>query len=107
MVGIVSYGAYVPLYRLERKRIAEAWGGGAPAGEKAVANDDEDSLTMGVAAAFDCLGNGEEHKIDAVFFASTTPPYREKQSASILASVLDVGEEALTIDFGNSLRAGT
>jgi len=107
MVGIVSYGAYVPLYRLERKRIAEAWSGGAPAGEKAVANDDEDSLTMGVEAAFDCLGNGEEHKIDAVFFASTTPPYREKQSASILASVLDAGEEALTIDFGNSLRAGT
>ena len=55
MAGIVSYGAYIPYYRLNRADIAKAWGTGASPGEKAVANYDEDSLTMAVAAAMDCI----------------------------------------------------
>ena len=50
MVGITSYGAYVPLYRLSREAIAR---GGR--GEKAICNFDEDSITMAAAAAIDCL----------------------------------------------------
>jgi len=47
MVGIRSYGAYIPLYRLERAEIVKAWQSPFPVpGEKAVANFDEDSLTM-------------------------------------------------------------
>ncbi len=49
MVGIVSYGAYIPIYRLSREILNQVWGGGA------VANADEDSLTRGVEAARDCL----------------------------------------------------
>ena len=41
MVGIISYGAYLPLWRLSRDAITR----GAP-GEKAVCNFDEDSITM-------------------------------------------------------------
>ena len=29
MAGIVSYGAYIPFYRLNRDEIARAWGGGS------------------------------------------------------------------------------
>src|SRR5881396_1152068 len=50
MVGITSYGAYVPMLRMPLAAI----GGGAvkPGGpEKAVANWDEDAVTMAVAAA--------------------------------------------------------
>src|SRR5438477_2761064 len=50
MVGITSYGAYIPMLRLPLAAI----GGGAakPGGpEKAVANWDEDAVTMAVAAA--------------------------------------------------------
>ncbi|MBI2831762.1 MAG: OB-fold domain-containing protein [Chloroflexi bacterium] len=106
MAGIVSFGAYIPMYRLARVEIARAWEGGARDGEKAVANWDEDSLTMGVEAAVDCLGGMERELVDGLYFASTTPSYREKQSASIMASGVDLRTDIATADFTNSLRGG-
>ena len=53
MVGITSFGAYIPLHRLARAEFAKAWGGRALPGEKAVANFDEDSLTIAVEAAIE------------------------------------------------------
>src|SRR3989304_790249 len=96
MIGIVSYGAYVPLRRL----------GTGPQGEKAVANWDEDSLTMAVAAAIDCLGKIERKTIDGFYFASTTPPYGEKLAATTAAWALDLRHDILTADIADSLRAG-
>ena len=46
MNGIVSYGAYIPYYRLKKETAAEAFGKKAGKGEKAVAYCDEDSITM-------------------------------------------------------------
>ena len=74
MIGIVSYGAYIPKYRLSRDLIAQAWGSASSGGEKAIANFDEDTITMAVEAAFDCLANTIPQKVDGLFFASTTPP---------------------------------
>jgi hydroxymethylglutaryl-CoA synthase len=107
MVGIISYGAYVPLYRLQREKISQVWGNPLAQGEKAVANWDEDSLTMAVEAAVDCTKWKGHDSIDGLYFASTTSPYREKESASILATILGLKKEILTADFANSLRAGT
>ena len=107
MAGITACGAYIPIYRLSRDDIARVWGGGGGGGEKAVANFDEDSLTMGVEAAIDCLGSSDRSLIDGLYFASTTPPYREKQSASIIAAALDLRANIFTADFTDSLRAGT
>jgi hydroxymethylglutaryl-CoA synthase len=50
MAGITSFGAYVPLWRLSREAIMKGL-----RGEKAIRNFDEDSTTMAVAAAIDCL----------------------------------------------------
>lgn len=50
MIGITSFGAYVPVYRLTRDEISRAWKTKSLGGEKAVAGHDEDSLTMAVAA---------------------------------------------------------
>ena len=87
MVGITSYGAYIPMLRLPLAAIA----GGEPGSpEKAVAGWDEDSVTMAVAAAVDCLHGIDRRNVDAVFFASTSYPFQEKQG-----------------DVGGSLRAGT
>ena len=80
--GIISYGAYIPKYRLERKLISEAWGTRPMSGERAVASFDEDSITMGVAAAIDCLNGIDREQVDGFFFASTTSPYSEKQAAT-------------------------
>ena len=106
MAGIVSFGAYVPKYRLSRDMIARAWRSGSMGGEKAVASYDEDSITMAVEAALNCLGQVDPQKVDGLFFASTTPPYREKQSASLIATVIDMRRDMITTDFCDSLRAG-
>jgi len=111
MVGITSYGAYMPLLRINRKTISSAtgWLGSAPSlpGEKAVANYDEDSLTMAVAAAVDCLSGIAREKIDDLYLATTTAPYRERQNAVIAATALDLRPDIRTADFSNSIKAGT
>jgi len=107
MVGIVSYGGYIPMYRLSRDTIASVWGRSLGRGERAVANADEDSITMAVEAVVDCLTGIDRKTVDGLYFASTTPPYKDKQSASIVRAAADFREDASTIDFGNSLRACT
>ncbi|MFC1981146.1 hydroxymethylglutaryl-CoA synthase family protein [Chloroflexota bacterium] len=106
MPGIVSYGAYIPIYRLSSEVINQVWRGRGK-GEKAVANFDEDSLTLGVEAARDCIKGAEKNSIDALYFASTTLPYKEKQTASIVAAALDLRENIVTADITDSLRSGT
>jgi 3-hydroxy-3-methylglutaryl CoA synthase len=86
-------------------------GGGRKAagasGEKAVANFDEDSVTMAVAAAMDCLRGIDRASIDGVIFGSTSYAYREKQAASLIAKALDLRRDVMTADVADSLRAGT
>ena len=67
MAGITSYGAYIPLHRLSRAEIARAWGKREVPGERAVANYDEDSLTMAVAAAMYCLKGIDADSIDGLY----------------------------------------
>ena len=107
MAGIISYGAYIPFHRLPRSEIAKAWGGRAIPGEKAVAGVDEDTITMAVAAAVDCLKGINPKDIAGVYFASTTSPYQEKQASALIAQVLNLDNEVSTIDFSGSLRSGT
>ncbi len=107
MIGIKSYGAYIPVYRLSEGELARAWGGRGGRGERAVANYDEDSITMAVEATIDCMNDMDRHLADGLYFASTTPPYDEKQSASIVAAATDLRDDLFTLDLGNSLRAGT
>ena len=102
MVGIKSFGAYVPRYRLGKE--TEGW---RSSGEKAVANFDEDSVTMAVAAGINCLGEIDRESIDGLLFATTTPPYSEKQCAAIIATALDLRRDIFTADVTGVLRAGT
>jgi len=106
VVGITSIGAYIPMYRLHREEIGRFWRTRGVGGEKAVAGYDEDTVTMAVAAAQDCMGRSDK-KVEGLYFASTTAPYKEKQNAAIIASVVDLDRRCATADFTNSLRAGT
>ena len=107
MARIASFGAYSPLFRLSRQEMANAWGVPAVPGERAVANADEDSITMAVAAGSDCLAGIEPSGIDGLFFATTTAPYDEKQCAGVIAAALDMRTDINTADFTGSLRAAT
>jgi len=107
MVGITAFGAYIPFNRLERRRLAEAFGEPALPGEKAVANYDEDSVTMAVEAARDCLNGIKPADLKGIYFATTTPPYLEKQSSTTITAALDAPETARTADFTSTLRAGS
>jgi hydroxymethylglutaryl-CoA synthase len=106
MAGITSIGAYIPMYRLEQKEIARMWGGRGTGGTKAVAGYDEDAVTLAVAAAQDCMRQ-RDRKVHALHFATTTAPYKEKQSAAIIAGAVDLDRRCRTADFTNSLRSGT
>jgi len=70
MVGIVAYGGYIPSLRLNRKLVADAWGRNSVGGERSVANNDEDSVTMAVEAAINCLHDRKREEIEGLFFAS-------------------------------------
>lgn len=106
MIGILSAGAYVPPTRLPLGAIGgrKAKEGGP---EKAVAWADEDSITMGVAAALNCLAGLDRSEVAGVLFATTTHPFAEKQGAALIARALDLEDSVRTADFGGSLRAGT
>ncbi len=106
MVGITSYGAYVPPTRLPLGALGgrEAREGGP---EKAVAWNDEDAVTMGVAAGLNCLRGLDRDAVDAIFFATTTHAFREKQGAALIARALDLRRDIHSADIGSSLRAGT
>lgn len=107
MIGITAFGAYIPFNRLDRGKIADAYGEPVPPGEKAVANYDEDSVTMAVEAARDCLETTQPGSLEGVYLATTTPPYWEKQSATTVAAALDAPETVRTADFTSTLRAGS
>ncbi|MEE8449723.1 MAG: OB-fold domain-containing protein [Thermodesulfobacteriota bacterium] len=105
MIGITSLSVYLPSLRLKNETIAQAWGRPASRGQKAVANHDEDSLTMAIQASLNCPETVK--KSDGLFFASTTSPYGEKSASSFMATVLDCPQGTRSADFSGSLRAGT
>jgi len=107
MVGITSYGAYIPWNRMKREDCVKAWGGFAMPGERAVAYYDEDSVSMAVEAGMDCLTSVDPKKVDGLFFATTTSPYKEKQCSALMAVPLDLRADIRTADVTTSLRAGT
>jgi 3-hydroxy-3-methylglutaryl CoA synthase len=106
-VGIVNFGAYIPIHRLNKSIIGDMWGRPVRSSEKAVASWDEDSLTMAIESCLDSMAGCERDSVEGILFASTTPPFREKQSASIIRKVLDLRPEAFTTDISNSLRGGS
>ena len=113
MVGIRSYGGYIPRYRLDRMKIFKSMGWfnsanyGLARGDKSVAGVDEDSVTMAVAAGIDCVSGFDRSQIDGVYLASTSLPYIERQNAGIVAGALNLKDGVRSIDFAGSLKSGT
>ena len=105
--GITSYGGYVPRLRIDRAAIASAhsWAFQSLRGKgaRALANWDEDTVTMAVEAARGAKLDG----VTAIAFASTTPPYADLQNATLVASAAGLGPDVAARDYAGSLRAGS
>ncbi len=113
IMGIISHGAYIPRLRLQRSAIADAVAWAAPGvkglakGERAVANWDEDSITMAVEAGRDCLQGIDRSSIGSVMLASTTLPFADRSNSGIAVDALNLTQPIATQDLSGSRRAAT
>lgn len=113
MIGIIACGAYVPRLRLQRQAVAEAHAWFAPGlralarGERAMANWDEDAVTLAVEASRDCLTGLDRARVGRLVLASTSHPYLDRQNAGIAKEALNLPDAVATMDVGGSQRAGT
>ncbi|MCM8731634.1 3-oxoacyl-[acyl-carrier-protein] synthase III C-terminal domain-containing protein [Hephaestia sp. GCM10023244] len=111
--GILAFGAYIPRRRLQRAAIyaANQWYApglkGLAKGERAIANWDEDSITMAVEAARDCLAGVDRAAVAGVTLASTTLPFADRLNAGIVKEALALADTTAASDATGSLRAGT
>lgn len=113
MIGITAYGGYVPRLRLSRQAAAQANAWYAPQftgrkGTRAFANWDEDSITLAVAAARDCLGpptSRDRATVRALLLASDTLPFAERLNAGVVAGALALDDGIEAIDLGGTQRA--
>lgn len=106
MAGILSYGAYIPYFRLQRSAIGAALETRADKGERAIASYDEDTVTMAVEAARAAVAGAPKHTPSSLFFATTEPPYQEKLNAATIHAALDLPAQTRALDLGGSTRAG-
>ncbi len=113
MIGITSYGAYIPRLRLDRMAIFQGMGWFAPAimmvaqGERSMCNWDEDAITMAVEASRDCLRGRDKSQLEAFYLASTTLPFADRQNAGIVSAALNLREDMITADHTSSQKAAT
>ncbi|GAA4819080.1 hydroxymethylglutaryl-CoA synthase family protein [Sphingosinicella ginsenosidimutans] len=111
-VGIVAFGAYVPRLRLKRAAVVAANSWYAPGlrahgkGERAMANWDEDAVTMAVEAARDCLTGIDRGTVSSLLLASSTAPFADRQNAGIVKEALAMSDDIATADLSGSQRAG-
>jgi len=115
-VGIVGFGAYIPANRLPVKEVAEFWGK-EPKNiekslgviEKAIPDEDEDAVTMGVEAGLAALKMGKvpPEKLEAIYVGSESHPYAVNPSATIIGEALGVGRNYLAADLEFACKAAT
>jgi 3-hydroxy-3-methylglutaryl CoA synthase/uncharacterized OB-fold protein len=105
MRGIVSYGAYLPYWRLERQVLSEALGVSGGSGTRSVASYDEDTTSMAVEAARVALRGRERPTPEALYFATADPPYLDKTNATAIHAALGLPRAALAVDMAGAVRS--
>jgi 3-hydroxy-3-methylglutaryl CoA synthase len=108
--GITGFGAYIPRRRLSRAAVSQANAWFAPGlkgqGHRAMANWDEDTITLAVAAARDLLGPQRDRAgIGQVLLASTTLPFADRLNAGVVAAALNLPESLGAMDVAGSQTA--
>ena len=105
MRGVISAAGYVPYHRLDRSEIGAFFGSGGDKGSRAVASYDEDTTTMGQAAA-DLALRSTHVEPEALWFATSAPAYLEKTNAAAVHAALRLDASVAALDFGGAIRSG-
>jgi len=114
--GIVSYGAYVPRYRITPKEIGLVWGtDGVAMGQglnvvrKSVPGPDEDTITISTEALRVALIRGQidPQEIGALYVGSESHPYAVKPTATVVAQAVGATPNLTAADFEFACKAGT
>ncbi len=116
MSGIVTYGSYIPKYRIKPDEIARVWGenpenikNGIYILSKSVPAPDEDVATISVEAARNALKRKaiSPKDIGAIYVGSESHPYAVKPTATIVGSALGVDFSLFAADYEFACKAGT
>jgi hydroxymethylglutaryl-CoA synthase len=113
--GIVSYGVYIPCYRIRLREIARIWGEGEDISdslqvfEKSVPDLDEDAVTIAVEAARNALirADIDPCRIGAIYAGSESHPYAVKPTGTIVGEAICASTNFTTADFEFACKAGT
>lgn len=116
-VGIVSYGAYVPRYRILPEEIGKVWGVDGKAmgkglliNQKSVPYPDEDVVTIATEAARRMLARVplvDPKDIGAVYVGSESHPYAVKPTSTIVAEAIRATPNMTAADLEFACKAGT
>ena len=106
MMNLLSYGAYLPSGRVDRAEVGATLGSGGGRGQRVVASFDEDSTTMGVAAARAALATLPGAAPADLYFATTSPAYLDKTNAAAIHTALGFGPLGFAADLAGSARSG-
>ena len=116
-VGIVSYGAYIPRYRIRPEEIGRVWGVDGKAmgkglfiNQKSVPSPDEDVVTIAAEAArnmMDRVPDVDPKDIRAVYVGSESHPYAVKPTATIVAEAIRATPNMTAADMEFACKAGT
>lgn len=116
MIGIVSYGCYIPRFRIKTEEIAKTWmkdpqhiKDSLGIYSKSVAGQDEDVLTMAYESASRALHgiDFDRSHIDALYVGSENHPYVVNPTSTILAEHLQIGNDYLAYDTQFACKAAT
>jgi hydroxymethylglutaryl-CoA synthase len=113
--GIVSYGVYIPRFRIRLDEIARVWGDGEEISEglrvfeKSVPDLDEDTVTIAVEAARNALQRAriDPKRIGAIYAGSESHPYAVKPTATIVGQAVCTSSSFTAADFEFACKAGT
>lgn len=116
MVGIVSYGTYIPNYRIKLADIAAAWKkeptevvGSLGIDEKVVPAADEDAVTIAFESAVQALERSrvKASEIEVLFVGSESHPYAVNPTSTIVGEFLGAGNNYLATDLQFACKAAT
>lgn len=115
-IGIISYGANIPRFRIKTEEIASVWGKdgkiisrGLGIQEKSVPGLDQDTATISVESARAALRrcNIDPQDIGAIYVGSESHPYAVKPTGTIVGEAIGATPDLMVADYEFACKAGT